>query len=714
MTSALLLMAALGASQTASPRPVVAVLYFDNTTNRPELDVMRKGLADMLVTDLVSWDGVTVVERARLEEVLGELKLQATKAFDAKTAVQVGKLMGAGYQLTGSMLMNGRELIVDAKLLKTQDGSVALAARAQADQDKIFELEQDLASRIIGAIDAKLTPNTMARRKARVPDLETLLSYSKAIDLSDQGKLAEAQAAMQQVISKAPSFLLARERREELLKKFQEYELRKKELITGSALELGKLIDRALADEAALDTMDRKAAGRFLAMRLLKGRFILRSAKQLFSSRDPNFRVALRGQEAKALLAMRGWLENERRFAAELSRTQKRLPGLGEGELEPAVERLVADAKLAETSFGRLSLGDPWLEGVTFVLHGSANDGERFSVAPALGFVDPAERKAVLAELDQRIDAAFAAARADPKQQTWPLNNLLRERTRACLQLYDVDGAVSVLQRFLDTFPTASQASDYERDIKDWLSGRRIDGFDKVERWSRGLKGCEGMDLNIGSDSVRDRIEQAGTAGVLAMAAELEKACPRSPKLDSYFSTIYKGWARDLAQAEDCDGYRALMAKYVAVGGSPRDMLLGEKNSGCSLGEVKKNVAWFHSRRDQNWDAEFTDELASSFDGKVLTLSGKSWLGTPHGRRRQGLDLRAERQADGSFSCVGATNLRYDGQKTDGTCTVTVTSLAARPGEFDEGTFAATFIEPWDGYKKKAELTEGFFKLKRR
>ncbi len=701
-TSSLILMTALTA------KPIVAVLYFDNATRKPELDVLRKGMADMLVTDLVSWDGVTVVERARLEEVLGELKLQSSKAFDEKTAVKVGKLMGAQYQLTGTMVLQGRSLVVDAKLLKVQDGSVTLATRSEADQDKVFDLEQDLAGKIIGAIDSKLEANPASRRKAKVPDLDTLLSYSKAIDLSDQGKLTEAQAAMQQVVSKAPSFLLARERREELLKRFQEYELKKKDLITGEALELGKRIDAALADEAKLDTMDEKAAARFLAMRMLKGRFILRSGKQFFSSRNERRRVALRGKEGPALVTMHAWLDNQRRFVAELQRTRKRFPSLTEGRLEADEQRLVQDAK-----FGQLSFGDPQEAHDDFILQGEADDGERFSLAPALGFVEPKERKDVLDALDKRIEAAFAAAKADANK-TWELRVLIDHRNRASLQLYDVDAPVSLMQKFLDAFPTARESKTYEEKIKSYLAGRGVQGLDYVERWSKGLKKCDGMDLNVGSQAVQDRIEQAGVQGVFAMAAEMEKACPRSAKLDSYFSTIYSRWANDLADADDCEGFRTLFTKYLAVGGSVRDMLAWARNTGCSVAEITKNVQWFHSKRDRNWDAEFDEELGSTFDGKTLKLTGKSWLGTPNGRARQGLDLRAERQPDGSFKCLGATNLRYDGVKTDGTCTLVVTTFASGPGQFDEGTFSAEFVEPWDGYKRKTELTDGVFKLKRR
>src|SRR5687768_15944449 len=95
----LALVTLLSASAADAPRPVVSVLYFENSTGDASLDVLRKGLADMIITDLVAWDGVTVVERARLEAVLSELKLQQSKVIDRTTAVKVGKVIGAQYAI---------------------------------------------------------------------------------------------------------------------------------------------------------------------------------------------------------------------------------------------------------------------------------------------------------------------------------------------------------------------------------------------------------------------------------------------------------------------------------------------------------------------------------------------------------------------------------------------------------------------------------------
>ena len=50
-------------ADAAPEKPVLMVIYFDNLTGKPEQDVLKKGLADMIITDLVAYDGVTVVER---------------------------------------------------------------------------------------------------------------------------------------------------------------------------------------------------------------------------------------------------------------------------------------------------------------------------------------------------------------------------------------------------------------------------------------------------------------------------------------------------------------------------------------------------------------------------------------------------------------------------------------------------------------------------
>jgi TolB-like protein len=87
----------------------IAILYFDNGSDNAELSRLRKGLADMLISDLSKIKMLNVIERARLEEILKEQKLNNSKEFDASTATKVGKLLGVQYILTGAFFrFNGK------------------------------------------------------------------------------------------------------------------------------------------------------------------------------------------------------------------------------------------------------------------------------------------------------------------------------------------------------------------------------------------------------------------------------------------------------------------------------------------------------------------------------------------------------------------------------------------------------------------------------
>ena len=65
---------------------VLAVSYFDNHAKDVKYEALRKGLAEMLISDLSTSKDLKVVERERLNDVLNEISLQQSKFFDQKLA----------------------------------------------------------------------------------------------------------------------------------------------------------------------------------------------------------------------------------------------------------------------------------------------------------------------------------------------------------------------------------------------------------------------------------------------------------------------------------------------------------------------------------------------------------------------------------------------------------------------------------------------------
>ncbi|MBI5546275.1 MAG: hypothetical protein HY901_20505 [Deltaproteobacteria bacterium] len=714
LAPALLLAAACAAAPAENAKPVLTVLYFDNQTGSADYDVLRKGLADMIITDLVAWDGVAVVERDKLEAVIGELKLQHTRTFDQSTAAKVGKLLGAQYLLTGTLHSAAPQLRIDARLIQAEKGQVVASASVRGPQEKVFDLEQELVDRITAGIDLKVK-NLAARRKVKVPDLDVLLAYSKAIDLSDQGKEKEAQKAIQAVVSRSPAFLMARERKEQILKRLEEAEKRRAEVVTGSALELGRLSEAALKDDSAFDKLDEKGQRQRLSMRVVRGRFLARLLKQHLSWRRESLRVVLKGKEVEALKVVRAWLANQRHLVDERGLQQRLNPHVSSRlELEPELINLLQDAKM-----GSLDLGDPFDDWVRFVVEGRVRDGEAtYNLAPTPGDLEVEERKLVLDALDQRVQAALArvpqaeaAKRAEVERVA---TDLLLRKAEVLVLLGKEEEAIVEYQRVLDAFPTGKSNDRAERRIRLLIGAEHNHDRGCRERWAKALKdGCaDDMDIRVGSGPVlQGRIRHQGLAALAAHALELEKACQITPRNRSAVASVYRDLALDAANHEDCEGFRSWFRKYVEADGSISDMMGYQKNwtPWCELGEVVRSVLWMHGKLDRDWSFEFDRQLTSvlSHDGKRLILNaGKE--SSP-----EALSLYLDATGPGTFACGLAQWRQRSNEHLEGTCHVTVTKLASQKGEFDEGTFDATFEIKEQGFARKKVLSEGNFRVRR-
>jgi curli biogenesis system outer membrane secretion channel CsgG len=95
-------------------RPTIAILNFDYGTVQHwwsgNQDI-GAGISDMLVDELVNDGTYRIIERQRLDAILAEQNLAQSERADpsAKTLVQIGKLLGARYVVTGSVTKFGTE-----------------------------------------------------------------------------------------------------------------------------------------------------------------------------------------------------------------------------------------------------------------------------------------------------------------------------------------------------------------------------------------------------------------------------------------------------------------------------------------------------------------------------------------------------------------------------------------------------------------------------
>ncbi|MCA9555501.1 MAG: hypothetical protein KC933_36065 [Myxococcales bacterium] len=333
-----LLLAALGPLDAhAAPPKRVAILYFDNNTKDGDLDLLRKGMADMLITDLSGVEGMTVVEREKLEALLAELKLQRSKYFDAKTAVKLGRGAGATHAVTGAFNALGGELRIDVRMVEVGTQKVVATEKVVGKKSDFFELEQRLAVAFACSLAGQRCKQEAPAGKG--PDLEMVRRYAQGLDLADSGDLKEASRALQSVVSAAPGFAPAKATYKRVMKQLYSARASRTDKLSEARARLEARVAEVLRNDAlARATADDASVGRWVAYRVLAGQLILQSLdgelRALSDAGDKLEGAAL----ARFTDRVTAYADHQERLAKDLEAFLERNPGadLPDPELDEA------------------------------------------------------------------------------------------------------------------------------------------------------------------------------------------------------------------------------------------------------------------------------------------------------------------------------------------------------------------------------------------
>lgn len=104
------------AQNATAPRPRIAVMDFDYATVQTSTSALfgtnvdvGKGIADLLVTDLVKDGSYRVIERKELDKLLAEQNFSNSNRADPNSAAKIGKVLGVDAILVGSITEFGNE-----------------------------------------------------------------------------------------------------------------------------------------------------------------------------------------------------------------------------------------------------------------------------------------------------------------------------------------------------------------------------------------------------------------------------------------------------------------------------------------------------------------------------------------------------------------------------------------------------------------------------
>lgn len=189
----------------------VAVLYFRNQSDQPELDMLQKGLTLMLISDLAKLDLITVIERTELQALLEELGFGRSGLVDPGSAPRVGRLLQAEHLIGGAFAADSpKALRIGVDVLETASGRSVGRAEADGPLDNIMVLQKQLLAEIVHALKLDLSPAQKARLETPLSrDPEALLALFKAIEAGDQGQYAAAAEHYDRALLRDPGLSIA-------------------------------------------------------------------------------------------------------------------------------------------------------------------------------------------------------------------------------------------------------------------------------------------------------------------------------------------------------------------------------------------------------------------------------------------------------------------------------------------------------------------------
>jgi adenylate cyclase len=190
----------LPAPHRLAGRPSVAVLPFKNLSTDAGQDFFSGGITEDIITALGRFSNLLVVAKS----ASSQLKDQTL------SPTEIGRLLDVRYLLVGSVRRAGDRLRVNAELTEAATGRNVWSEAYDAEVKDIFDVQQDIARRVVGAAAVKLT--RFERDRALAKPTESLAAYEyvlrgrEHLSRASRDSNDEAQDMFQRAIDVDPSY----------------------------------------------------------------------------------------------------------------------------------------------------------------------------------------------------------------------------------------------------------------------------------------------------------------------------------------------------------------------------------------------------------------------------------------------------------------------------------------------------------------------------
>ncbi len=200
--------------QQPSDKPSLAILYFENNTGDDTRDHWRKGLAELLITDLSQSKYFRVLSGDRVYDILREMDLLDAKSYSSSDLEGIASRGGARYILRGGYTRAADTFRININLQDMETGeSIGSETVTGQGEGSFYPLIDELTRRIKG--NFRLSDQAIAadidKEVGRITSSspEAYRYYSEARKYHLRGENREAIQLYEKAVSIDPEFAMA-------------------------------------------------------------------------------------------------------------------------------------------------------------------------------------------------------------------------------------------------------------------------------------------------------------------------------------------------------------------------------------------------------------------------------------------------------------------------------------------------------------------------
>ena len=182
--------------------PSVAVLPFENLGGDPENAYFADGIVEDITVSLAGLHELTVISR-------GSTLIYRTQQPDPR---EVGRALGVGYVVTGSLRRSVRSVRVSTQLCDTSNGASLWGDHAEVTPGDVFEVQDRIVRSVVGGIAPHIRAAELRRALRKRPDSFTAYDYTlRALDFInslDLPRFLQAREFLEKAMAEDPDFAM--------------------------------------------------------------------------------------------------------------------------------------------------------------------------------------------------------------------------------------------------------------------------------------------------------------------------------------------------------------------------------------------------------------------------------------------------------------------------------------------------------------------------